>query len=236
MVVLLPLLDGEDLRRCSRCDAIGLRSPVRERSSFYPRSRVEKGKYEAHCKRCSKRASTRYQQETKAYRVYRARRMEKIAQDPELLAAHQERQREYNRRYRERHPDRVRRSRRLINERRRIDEAIERGDEVQTQRAKNAGPKLPIGPFREWIEAQIETEARWARSRSEPQPEDKAKTIVAGRIGVTSRTLYRYRNELTEVYESVVDAALSRDGRYHLYDLYPHLIDDPGPAQLELAA
>jgi hypothetical protein len=189
VVVLLPMFDGEKTRRC-RCGAIGLRSPIPERSLFYQR--------EALCRTC-------------CYEKVTARR-QRLRDDPR---ARREAEVEQRRR------EDARIDRLLEAERAGVPLKLAVTPSLQEART---GPLLPISPFRGWLEGLVRGE--WAVLAGEPFAETRATGRVADRLGVSPRTLYRYRFELDEVYEGMVDHACSRHGGVHILDLYPGLYDE----------
>jgi hypothetical protein len=94
--------------------------------------------------------------------------------------------------------------------------------EASPQFAAAHSPRLPIEPFRDWINARLGEYERRARVEGfGRQSEAVAKAQLAASIDVTTRTIHRYRFESQSVPEGIVDRALSLDARYHLLDLYP---------------
>jgi hypothetical protein len=245
VVVLTPLLGGEVAKTCE-CGATGIYSPVLERSTFYRNRRL--------CRACVRRKQGTPEARRREAELKRARLARMREEDPEAWKAfraagaaanaryarrHPERKRAGDRRWRRANPEKTAAAQRRYIERhpeeRRmtlIGTAERRGRRLKSldevERTQNrTGRKLPIEPFRGWVEELLEREARKLRfdGHSPSEAETAAKQHVAALLGVSIRTVYRYRYELATVWEGIVDHAVSRHGGYHILDLYPNLYD-----------
>ena len=235
MVVLKPTLGGERMACCSRCHAIGLCSPVRERSTFYPRGGL--GQFRPECRRCTSREAvarqrrareadpvgTRERQRNAAERYRGASRERKRAYDRERARRRREEApdvvREIQKRYRDKvmaDPVRAQARREDARMARRLRIERETGRRLAVMRAPGnaqSGVRLSVGPARSWL-LRLRDEAV-AAGVTDPH------RAVAERVGVSERVLSRILNKQRTVDLLTVDRMCSRDGSVMLGDLYP---------------
>ena len=221
MVLLLPVLDSEQIKECSNCTQIGLCSPVLERTSFYYASRKAR-RFESRCRRCSNGRQPGKRRKAKA--------------DPATREERLARQREYNRAYRNRNPEKVldtqQRYRAANAENLRIDHLLARERagfplpslaEVQRTTKTTRNP-LPVEPFRAWLrKLAIEMGT----------PVAPATNIeLAARLGVSERRVWAWMNTQETIDEETVDRACSREGGIMARELYEFPVSEilPSPA------
>lgn len=223
MVVLKPMLEGElPARACVGCGTIGIRSPIRARSTFWQCGR---GVYRPRCPKCESgrrltpeelqrqrdrwhaRSEEDRQRRIAQIRAAEARRKER---DPEKWKADR---RVSNARQRAAvAQDPVRRARSL--ERKRTARRFETEREVEPDRRSQSGVRHPIGPFREWLQDQID---KLVRAGCEHPVREFADTI-----DIAPRRLYDWLHaDIEDIDEAIVDRAVTHDGRYSLHDIYP---------------
>ncbi len=245
MVLLKPMLEGERSKSCTRCSAIGIVSPIRERSTFYPAGGGP-GRYAAHCRKCSVRLSAeqraarpeksrahlraRYarlsEEEREAKRAAQRERQRLLwVRDPE---GQRERHARNQRAYAERlcaDPERLAR----VRANRKIDaklKAERRGVPLQIAEASETAQsriRLPIGPFRAWVASLV---AEQLREHGPAVPKVKGsppRERTATLLGVTPRRLWDWLEDpdRTDIDSQSADRACQRDGRTMLSELYP---------------
>lgn len=203
MVVLLPMLDGESLRLCSKCGLMGLRSPVKPRSSFYP----SKGSFLSECRGCNKKRCIQYQQETGANRIRMAQYRDRLRKDPEAWERFLAQQKVYQQRYRERRESEIR-ERDRFRQKRKV---------AVVPKNARSGIVLPVAPFREWIQQLL--------LKEKDQGNEDAERRVSVALGVATRTVRLYLNDEDEIDECVVDRCCSREGSRMLWELYPEQLE-----------
>lgn len=194
MVVLVPMLEGEKTRVCSKCGLLGIASPDTKRTSFYMRNR--RGSFRGQCRQCY------------ANELYRRNRSK--PKKPDLLPKHLARMTEDQRI--DWHLERERRGIPLL--------LVPVGR--PQYRGRPAKYKLPIHPLREWIEGLVAQEAK-LRGRDECGELIAVESVVADRLDIDLKMLWRWRREVWEIDERWVDHVTRSEGSIRPEDLYPEL-------------
>lgn len=86
------------------------------------------------------------------------------------------------------------------------------------------GRRLPVEPFRVWIEELIERERKTMSDQTGVIDAPLGPVArVSCSLGVTERQLNRWRHQGKYVTEPAADAALCHEGTLHLGDLWPDI-------------
>lgn len=249
MVVLKPLLEGEFFRTCPKCSHIGLGSPIRERSSFYPDKSKRGAKYRWNCRWCSRVAARKYEQEHKDH-MLQLRREARRRQREQMTPEQREHYLAYGREYyqRKKHDPEFRakrnalarewkeRNKERLQEDRRIDARLRRERKGlwsppppdESSIARRTAISMPVGPPSKWLNEIVANRTKEIIARDELPPkaaEQKAITEIVRDLGTSVRTLYSIRHAERPVDLGTLDRLLTRHGGITLDELYSNYGD-----------